>query len=59
VILRAYAENRHKAKFRSRERRAVARIEAAPGLDIRFVVTNLTFGKALALRQPLLRARPG
>jgi hypothetical protein len=29
------------------------------GLDIRFVVSNLTVGKALALRQLLLRARPG
>lgn len=47
VILRNYAETRHKAKSWSRERRAVARIEATPlGLDIRFIVTNLTFGSA-------------
>ncbi len=41
-VVRDFAETRHKAKGWSRERRAVARIEATRlGLDIRFVVTNL------------------
>ncbi len=41
-VVRDFAETRHKAKGWSRERRAVARIEATKlGLDIRFVVTNL------------------
>ena len=41
------AETRHKAKSWSRERRAVARIEATLlGLDIRFVVTNVEYGAA-------------
>ena len=45
--VRGYAETRHKAKSWSRERRAVARIEATPlGLDIRFVVTNVEYGAA-------------
>jgi len=43
--VRDYAETRHKAKSWSKERRAIARIEATKlGLDIRFVVTNLTHG---------------
>ena len=46
-VVRGYAETRHKAKSWSRERRAVARIEATPlGLDIRFVVTNVEYGAA-------------
>ncbi len=46
-IVRGYAETRHRAKSWDRERRAIARIQATPlGLDIRFVVTNLTFGSA-------------
>src|SRR6202050_3484551 len=46
-VVRGYAETRHKAKSWTRERRAVARIEAtAIGLDIRFVVTNLEYGSA-------------
>ncbi len=58
VILRDYAETRHKAKSWSRERRAVARIEATPlGLDIRFIVTNLTFGSAEWLYDSLYCAR--
>jgi Transposase DDE domain group 1 len=41
-VVRDFAETRHKAKGWSRERRAVARIEATRlGLDIRFIVTNL------------------
>ena len=43
----ATPKRRHKAKSWSRERRAVARIEATPlGLDIRFVVTNVEYGAA-------------
>jgi hypothetical protein len=42
-VIRDHAEVRHKAHGWKRERRAIARIEATPlGLDIRFVVTNLT-----------------
>ncbi len=45
AVVRGYAETRHKAKSWTRERRAVARIEATKlGLDIRFVVTNLDHG---------------
>jgi hypothetical protein len=44
-VVRGYTETRHRAKSWDRERRAVARIEATKlGLDIRFVVTNLTHG---------------
>jgi len=44
-VVRGYAETRHKAKSWNKERRAIARIEATRlGLDIRFVVTNLTHG---------------
>ena len=44
-VVRGYAETRHKATSWSRERRAVARIEATPlGLDTRFVVTNVEWG---------------
>ncbi len=47
AVVRDYAETRHKAKSWSRERRAVARIEATRlGLDIRFVVTTLDHGSA-------------
>src|ERR1700691_1125886 len=46
-VVRGYAETRHKAKSWSRERRAIARIEATPlGLDTRFVVTNVEYGAA-------------
>ena len=42
-VVRGFAETRHKAKTWRRERRAVARVEATRlGLDIRFVVTNIT-----------------
>ena len=60
-VVRGYAETRHKAKSWSRERRAVARIEATPlGLDTRFVVTNVECGAArMDLQRLLLRARTG
>jgi hypothetical protein len=46
-VVRGYAETRHKATSWSRERRAVASIEATPlGLDTRFVVTNVEYGAA-------------
>jgi hypothetical protein len=46
-VVRGYAETRHRATSWDRARRAVARIEATRlGLDIRFVVTNLTIGSA-------------
>ena len=46
-VVRSYAETHRKAKSWTRERRAVARIEATPlGLDIRFVVSNLEYGSA-------------
>jgi Transposase DDE domain group 1 len=42
-VIRDFAETTHRAKSWSRERRAIARIEATRlGLDVRFVVTNLT-----------------
>ena len=58
AVVRGYAETRHKAKSWTRERRAVARIEATPlGLDIRFIVTNLMFGSAEWLYDSLYCAR--
>ena len=51
-------ETRHKAKSWSRERRAVARIEATPlGLDTRFVVTNVEYGAAEWIYAALYCAR--
>ena len=58
TVVRGYAETRHKAKSWTRERRAIARIEATPlGLDIRFVVTTLAFGSAQWLYDSLYCAR--
>src|ERR1019366_9983043 len=57
-VVRGYAETRHKAKSWSRERRAVARIEATPlGLDARFVVTNVEYGAAEWIYDALYCAR--
>jgi len=57
-VVRGYAETRHKAKSWSRERRAVARIEATPlGLDTRFVVTNVEYGAAKWIYDTLYCAR--
>ena len=61
AIVRGYTETRHRAKSWNRERRAVARIEATTlGLDIRLRrhQSRVRLG-AMALRQPLLRSRPG
>jgi hypothetical protein len=45
--VRRYTETRYGAKSWSRERRVVARIEATTkGLDIRYVVTNLSTSSA-------------
>src|SRR3974390_3200091 len=57
-VVRGYAETRHRAKSWSRERRAVARIEATTlGLDIRFVVTNLEYGSPQGIYESLYFAR--
>jgi hypothetical protein len=57
-VVRAYTQTRHKAKSWSRERRAVARIEATTlGLDIRFVVTNLEHGSPEWMYDSLYCAR--
>ena len=57
-VVRDYAETRHKAKSWSRERRAVARIEATTlGLDIRFVVTSLAYGSPEWIYDSLYCAR--
>ena len=46
-IVRRHAETRYGAKSWGAQRRVAARIEASVlGLDIRFVVTNLTTGSA-------------
>jgi hypothetical protein len=56
--VRGYAETRHRAGSWHKERRAVARIEAARlGLDIRLVVTNLDHGSAEWLYESLYCAR--
>ena len=58
TVVRGYAETRHKANSWTRERRAVARIEATPlGLDIRFVVTNLECGSPEWIYDSLYCAR--
>ena len=57
-VERGYAETRHKAKSWSRERRAVARVEATPlGLDTRFVVTSFEYGSAQWIYDSLYCAR--
>jgi hypothetical protein len=58
AVVRGYAETRHRAGSWDRERRAVARIEATRlGLDIRFVVTNLTIGSPAWLYDSFYCAR--
>ncbi|MEP9370417.1 IS1380 family transposase [Xanthobacter sp. VNH20] len=57
-VVRGYAETGHRAKSWDRERRAIARIEATRlGLDIRFVVTNLSHGAPQWLYDSLYCAR--
>ena len=56
--LRGFAETRYQAKSWRIERRACARIEATTlGLDIRFVVTNLTHGSAERIYEVIYCAR--
>lgn len=56
--LRGYAETRYQAKSWTIKRRACARIEATIlGLDIRFVVTNLTQGSAERIYDVIYCAR--
>ena len=57
-VVRGYAETRYAARSWRQERRAVARIEASTqGLDIRFVVTSLTYGSAEWVYDSLYCAR--
>jgi hypothetical protein len=58
AILRDYTETRYGAKSWHRQRRVAARIEATTkGLDIRFIVTNITGGNAEWLYDTLYCAR--
>jgi hypothetical protein len=57
-VVRGFAETTHRARSWSCERRVVARIEATRlGLDIRFVVTNLTGTSPRILYESLYCAR--
>jgi Transposase DDE domain group 1 len=57
-VVRGYAETRYAAKSWSTPRRVAARIEATRrGLDIRYVVTNITGGSAEWLYDSLYCAR--
>jgi len=56
--VRGFAETTHAAKSWKRQRRVVARIEATRlGLDIRYVVTNITYGSAEWLYDSIYCAR--
>jgi hypothetical protein len=58
VLVRDYSETRYGAKSWSHPRRVVARIEATrKGLDVRYVVTNITYGVAEWLYDDLYCAR--
>jgi hypothetical protein len=57
-VIRGFAETTHRARSWSCERRVVARIEATRlGLDIRFVVTNLTGTSPRVIYESLYCAR--
>ena len=57
-VVRGFAETTHRAKSWSCERRVIARIEATRlGLDIRFVVTNLTGTSPRVVYESLYCAR--
>jgi hypothetical protein len=57
-VLRGYVETRYEAKSWKAERRVAARLEATTlGLDIRFVVTNLTKGSAAHIYDVVYCAR--
>jgi hypothetical protein len=58
LVLRGYAQTSYGAKSWRRERRVCARIEATElGLDIRYVVTNITTGSAEHIYDTLYCAR--
>jgi hypothetical protein len=58
AVRRGFAETRYQAKSWKTERRACARIEATTlGLDIRFVVTNLSSGSAERIYDVIYCAR--
>jgi len=58
AAVRDYAETTHRAKSWSRERRAIARIEATTlGLDVRFVVTNFALKNPRILYEMIYCAR--
>jgi len=58
AVVRRYTETRYGAKSWRAERRVAARIEATTqGLDIRYVVTSLTYGSAEWLYDSLYCAR--
>jgi hypothetical protein len=57
-VVRDYCQVRHKARSWSRERRAIARIEATrQGLDVRFVVTDLAHTSPRVIYESLYCAR--
>jgi len=57
-VVRGFAETTYRAKGWSRERRAIARIEASRlGLDVRFIVTNLSLKSPRRLYETLYCAR--
>ncbi len=57
-VVRGFAETTYRAKGWSRERRAIARIEASRlGLDMRFIVTNLSLKSPRRLYETLYCAR--
>ena len=57
-VVRDYTETRYAAKSWSHLRRVVARIEATrKGLDVRYVVTNITYGTAEWLYDSIYCAR--
>ena len=57
-VVREYCETKHRAGSWSRERRAVARVEATRlGLDVRFVVTNIAHGSPEWMYDSLYCAR--
>src|SRR5271167_3374978 len=57
-VVRNYTETRYAAKSWSHLRRVVARIEATrKGLDVRYVVTNITYGTAAWLYDSIYCAR--
>ena len=57
-VVRDYCETQHRARSWSRERRAIARVEATRlGLDVRFVATNIAHGSPEWMYDSLYCAR--